>query len=261
MTHSRLPCREERQVMPASAGDPRIPSGRRTGFALVELLVVIAIVVVLLGILLPVVGRVRDGARQTKCAAHLRELGAALVAYSNAHRGQLPAWGGRHVYPPGSSVEDEPGDGWTEQLAPHYVPPDSPAYTCPTFEGTVVTYFLSGRWSGVQRRHSMKLSEVRLPSQFVLSGDSTNRDFHGRPYGGAQHRLSTDCDPDDSNAPCTNFPGDGRGFLMHKGGNNLLSADLHVQAFKKFDASAMTFDATAMRPWAEVVPATNTAPR
>lgn len=247
--------------MAARAARMCVRPDRRAGFTLVELLVVLGIVVVLLGILLPVLGHVRERARQTKCAAQLRELGAALVAYSNVYRGQLPAWGGWHVYPPGSSPEDEPGDAWTEQLAPYFVPPDSPAYTCPSFGGPVVTYFLSGRWSGSRGRHSMKLAEVRLAGQFVLSGENTNRALYAPPYGTAESRHSIDCDSDDFNAPCAAFPGADSGFLMHRGGNNLLFADLHVDAFRKFDPTAMTFDATSMRPWVDVTPDAGTAPR
>jgi prepilin-type N-terminal cleavage/methylation domain-containing protein len=223
------------------------------GFSLVELLVVIGIIAVLLGLLLPTLGRVRDNANGVKCAAQLQQLGAAFVSYANAHKGWLPAWSGWHVYPPGSP-QDEPGEAWTEQLAPYYVPPDSPAYTCPSFDGPVVTYFLSGRWSGSQGRQSMKLTELQLPSQFVLSGETTNRHLYAPPYGQAKYRFSNDVDPDDSNAPCAVFPGDNGGFLMHKSGNNILFGDLHAQAFRRFDPTAMTFDAKAMRPWVDVQP-------
>ena len=124
----------------------------------------------------------------------------------------------------------------------------------------MVTYFLSGRWSGSQGRQSMRLAQVRLTAQFVLSGENTNRALYAPPYGGAENRHSNDCDPDDFNAPCAAFPGGDSGFLMHKGGNNLLFADLHVDAFQKFDPTAMTFDATSMRPWVDVAPAAKTAP-
>ncbi|HEX8912150.1 MAG TPA: type II secretion system protein [Humisphaera sp.] len=56
----------------------------RPGFTLVELLVAIGIVSVLLAILLPVVGRVREQATVLQCAANLRELSTAMVLYANA---------------------------------------------------------------------------------------------------------------------------------------------------------------------------------
>jgi prepilin-type N-terminal cleavage/methylation domain-containing protein/prepilin-type processing-associated H-X9-DG protein len=226
----------------------------RGGFSLVELVVVIAVITVVAGMVLATVSRARGQAEQVKCSAQLQQLGAAFATFSIAHKGWLPAWSGWHVYPPGSSGEDEPGESWTEQLTPYYVPPDSPVYTCPAFQGPVVTYFMSGRWSASQSRRSMKLSELKFASLFVLSGDMTNRHLYIPPYGQAKFRRSNDSDPDDSNAPCTVFPRDDGGFLMHKSGNNILFGDLHVQALRAYDPTAVTFDAREMKRWDDVLP-------
>ncbi len=56
---------------------------RRSAFTLVELLVVIAVLAVLAGLLLPVLWRVREGARQTQCTSNLRQIALAFQQYTD----------------------------------------------------------------------------------------------------------------------------------------------------------------------------------
>lgn len=57
----------------------------KAGFTLVELLVVVGIVSVLIAMLLPVLGRVREHANRVKCAANLRSIGQALTMYTQQY--------------------------------------------------------------------------------------------------------------------------------------------------------------------------------
>lgn len=64
-------------------------SGRR-GFTLIELLVVIAIIAILAAILFPVFAKAREKARQTSCASNLKQLGTAIMMYSQDYDEMYP---------------------------------------------------------------------------------------------------------------------------------------------------------------------------
>ena len=63
---------------------------RQKGFSLVELLVVVGIVALLIAMLLPALSRAKEQAQRTACAAQLRQLTAAVVAYGIENRGRVP---------------------------------------------------------------------------------------------------------------------------------------------------------------------------
>jgi prepilin-type N-terminal cleavage/methylation domain-containing protein/prepilin-type processing-associated H-X9-DG protein len=70
---------------------PILPrSARGSAFSLIELLVVIAIIAVLASLLMPVLGRVRAKADDSKCVSNLRQIGVAINLYAGEHDDQLP---------------------------------------------------------------------------------------------------------------------------------------------------------------------------
>ncbi|MHC4784624.1 MAG: type II secretion system protein [Planctomycetota bacterium] len=77
-----------------TAGDPprAVDAARRpaAGFSLLELMVVMSVTVLLTGLLLPALIKVRENAHRVICSSNLRQVGLATVMYADDHNGGLP---------------------------------------------------------------------------------------------------------------------------------------------------------------------------
>ena len=60
-------------------------------FTLIELLVVMVIIALLVGLLLPALGRAQEEARKTQCRSNLRQIGLAMTMYATDSNGWFPA--------------------------------------------------------------------------------------------------------------------------------------------------------------------------
>ena len=105
---------------------------RHSGFTLIELLVVIAIIAILAAILLPVFAAARERARASSCASNLKQIGLALIQYTqDFDEGLAPAVVGNGK----SSSDGVSNYTWMDAIYPYvksagvFVCPSDPGYS------------------------------------------------------------------------------------------------------------------------------------
>ncbi|MCC2667785.1 MAG: prepilin-type N-terminal cleavage/methylation domain [Armatimonadetes bacterium] len=193
----------------------------RSGFTLIELLVVIAIIAILAAILFPVFAKAREKARQITCGSNLRNLGAAVLMYTQDYDETFPL--GAYAVAGGAVM-------WHDMLDPYVK--NTGIWHCPSSQvkktdagGQPTTHFgYNARYlvgmDFMFQQTPVSLAAVQAPSETVLLLDAKTS-TPGSWCGDDGKFLLL---PGDPNMDCW-----GRPAFHHSDGTNVCWADGHVK--------------------------------
>ncbi len=104
---------------------------------MIELLVVIAIIAILAAILFPVFAQAREAARKASCTSNMRQIGLAIISYTQDHD---------ETYPPSQSGPNNALLSWPTIIQPYIK--NEGVFVCPSGEPSQVARDLTGGSTG-----------------------------------------------------------------------------------------------------------------
>ena len=221
---------------------PTVTKKAAKGFTLIELLVVIAIIAILAAILFPVFARAREQARKTACASNLKQIGLAMMQYSqdydelNVYDDAIYGTGKWSAGGAPYSPFDPANNRWPSKIQPYvkstqlFQCPSSPYMVSGVPETLRVAYWVNGMalMAEPPGQSPRALASLESPSQTVMLYDSIT---NGTEFGNSRvlwyRLLRTDVGWTDA----ATLSGAGR-LGPHNEVCNILWADGHVKAIR-----------------------------
>ena len=216
---------------------------RPHAFTLIELLVVLSIVALLVGILLPALGKARATARHAQCLSNSRQMTVALTNYTQEHDGSFVTYvyaadGGRYWWfgfePNNALPNNRPLDRSRSPLARFFggdiqqglecpdFPRNDPAFI-PKFVTSSAHYGYNGGivWPFPYGRKPRRVDEVAQPAATFAFADAVHQDFSPTKFY-EPHEVAF------------RKPGfvTGAGHFRHGGRANVALLDGHVTAME-----------------------------
>ena len=193
---------------------------RNDGFTLVELLVVISIIGLLMGILLPAMGKARAAANRTYCMSNLRQIGIAMRAYLDDNRDIFPLC---CAYP--WDITDETNPDYTPPITKVLAPilKEPKVFICKA--DTVKKYYKMVGGTSYYYKGRPQMGPPGCPRDGL--GGITIRESCEAQGGAKERNISVMSDFSSTPPP---HPAIGK---SRSGGVNYLYADWHVSNYKK----------------------------
>ena len=167
-------------------------TAKSKAFTLIEMMVAIAIIGILAGVLLPVLSRARENARQMQCKNNLRQLATGMIQYVDQYgKGKYYPW-------PGRQRQRFEGRHWIGELYRTSLVLEYEAYICPSsiddndkgghfrFGRNFRTRDLTTHSISYMGRHSVRvgatLDSKMEGSTLMMADDSVDPDNHDEGF-------------------------------------------------------------------------------